>query len=277
MKLIILFLFFCLVTKAEGFDKKQFNFRNSPGYKKIVVKLKNKRAKRKSRFKARKKKRRVNLKNKNKIKKLLSQVLEAKTRALKLGQKNKYTKIAQDLTGKFNKLVKSEMEAQIKKHKKKALKFKIENVAAESQLPVKVVNSQVSEIMHMAMDQANTDMYYLAAKLKDNLDRKNNVREDIKDFQDTIIDWPENAPDLKVEFTLTGADGKEVTKMLPREEAEAQLKELEAELSILNNMTQMMQLDLQQAQQRYSQAFQMLSNLMKSFHDTAKVMIQNIR
>lgn len=40
---------------------------------------------------------------------------------------------------------------------------------------------------------------------------------------------------------------------------------------------QIMDLDLQDKQNQYSQAFQMISNLMKSYHDTAKSIIQNMR
>ena len=45
----------------------------------------------------------------------------------------------------------------------------------------------------------------------------------------------------------------------------------------LDDMIQKMDFDLMQAQQRYTQAFQMISGLMKSFHDTSKSIIQNLR
>ncbi|MFC2172913.1 hypothetical protein ACFLU6_09835 [Acidobacteriota bacterium] len=43
------------------------------------------------------------------------------------------------------------------------------------------------------------------------------------------------------------------------------------------DMTEMMQMDLQQAQQRYAQAMQLIANLIKSFQDTARIIIQNAR
>ncbi|MGD8240901.1 MAG: hypothetical protein PVH68_20285 [Armatimonadota bacterium] len=68
------------------------------------------------------------------------------------------------------------------------------------------------------------------------------------------------------------------TKRLSSEtQVAAEIAAYEKQLQTQTDMSQMMMLQLQQTMQKRQQAFQMLSNLMKNMHDTAKAIIQNMR
>lgn len=62
-----------------------------------------------------------------------------------------------------------------------------------------------------------------------------------------------------------------------RDQLEAKLKQLQAQVRPLDELGQMQQLQLQQAMQRQQQAMQTLSNISKQMHDTAKSIIGNLK
>ena len=129
--------------------------------------------------------------------------------------------------------------------------------------------------MAVLLADSQSDLEAHAIRLQENLSRKGELRTTIALFRFAIDDWPEGVETQ--EFTWSDADGQLQTRMLTKEQVKEQLRSCESELSSLSDMTEMMQMDLQQAQQRYTQALQMISNLTKSFHDTAKSIIQNLR
>jgi hypothetical protein len=93
-------------------------------------------------------------------------------------------------------------------------------------------------------------------KIKSNIDEKTNLKERIVNLRQQIDTTYDRATKLTLE--------KEISM-------------LEAKIATLDDMTQMMQLELQDAMNKQSQAFTTLSNVMKSFHDTAKSIINNIK
>jgi hypothetical protein len=93
-------------------------------------------------------------------------------------------------------------------------------------------------------------------KIKSNIDEKTNLKEQIANIREQIDTTYDRATKLTLE--------KEVSM-------------LEAKIATLDDMTQMMQLELQDAMNKQQQAFTMISNVMKSFHDTAKNIINNIK
>ena len=62
-----------------------------------------------------------------------------------------------------------------------------------------------------------------------------------------------------------------------REHRENYLKSLEDQLNTLEEDSELLRFELQQASEKQSRAVQLMSNVMKNLHDTAKAIIQNIR
>jgi len=62
-----------------------------------------------------------------------------------------------------------------------------------------------------------------------------------------------------------------------REGRENYLKSLEDKLNTLDEDSQLAVFDLQRASEKQTKAIQMMSNILKTFHDTAKAITQNIR
>jgi phage protein D len=93
-------------------------------------------------------------------------------------------------------------------------------------------------------------------KIKSNIEEKTNLKERIAN--------------LRVQIDTTYDRATKVT-------LEKEISALEARLATLDELTQKMQLELQDAMNKQQQAFNMISNIMKSFHDTAKSMINNLR
>ncbi|MFW9941602.1 MAG: hypothetical protein ACFFFT_11220 [Candidatus Thorarchaeota archaeon] len=61
------------------------------------------------------------------------------------------------------------------------------------------------------------------------------------------------------------------------EKIKEEMAKLEEQLNTLDEMTQMDLLKLQQAMEKQQQYLQMIASVMKSMHDTAKSIIQNLR
>jgi len=120
---------------------------------------------------------------------------------------------------------------------------------------------------------AEADVFDLANKLQGNLDAKMSLRQDISELRDIITNdsWP-------VKFSYYDENGRVISVVLssPRE-AMALEEKLEQSLQTMSDMSQMMQLDLQDAMNKQAQAMQILSNIMKAQHDTLKAIINNMR
>ena len=126
-----------------------------------------------------------------------------------------------------------------------------------------------------AFSPARTEDLYAAA-----LDMAKSYREDISDFRNTLADWPEGKETQTfewVEFDEYGKAHKMGPVEMSKEEAKAKLEELEGKLQTVGDMKQEWQLQLQDAMNKQQQAFQMFSSLIKSFHDTAKQILNNLK
>jgi hypothetical protein len=64
---------------------------------------------------------------------------------------------------------------------------------------------------------------------------------------------------------------------LNQKQLAALIAKVEGQYKTASDMTQMMQLDLQDAIQKQQQSFQLLSSLLKDMHDTLKAIIQNLK
>ena len=137
----------------------------------------------------------------------------------------------------------------------------------------------INGTMLMALDGAQQDVLELANQLATATQNGRTFREDLADFRNTLADWPEDLQAMEFtwhEMTDTGSI-IEKTEMLTKEKAHAKMEELEMTLGTIGDMRQEWQLSLQDALNRQQQAFQILSNIIKMMHDTAKSVIQNVR
>jgi predicted nucleic acid-binding Zn-ribbon protein len=120
---------------------------------------------------------------------------------------------------------------------------------------------------------AEADVFDLANKLQGNLDAKMSLRQDISELREIISKdgWP-------FKFSYYDENGRVISVVLstPRE-AMALVEKLEQSLQTMSDMSQMMQLELQDAMNKQQQMMQTLSAFMKSQHDTLKAIISNMR
>jgi len=127
--------------------------------------------------------------------------------------------------------------------------------------------------MYRAIAPAEAKTYKLAQSLQRNLDAKRLLREAINDIKEVIADgdWP-------TEVTYVDGTGVKRTVVLrSKGEAENLLKDLESQYQTAKDMTQMLQMQLQDAMNKQQQVYAMLSAIMKNQHDTLKQIIQNMR
>lgn len=120
---------------------------------------------------------------------------------------------------------------------------------------------------------AENEVFDIAQQIQENLDAKKQLRADIAELRDIITNdsWP-------AKFSYHDENGNEVAVVLSTlDEAKALLEKLEQSLQTLSDISQMMQLELQDAMNKQQQAMQILSNIMKNQHDTLKAIIQNMR
>jgi hypothetical protein len=121
-------------------------------------------------------------------------------------------------------------------------------------------------------ESAEADALDYANQIQENLDAKKSLRETISKLRDAILAdrWP-----LKFSYY----DENDVVTVVLSSVKDAMVleQELEQKLQTMSDMTQMMQLDLQDAMQKQNQAMQTLSAIMKSQHDTLKAIISNMR
>lgn len=151
-----------------------------------------------------------------------------------------------------------------------------------------VMEDACNGVIYMALGGAESDLYDIAAELQGNIDNKNSLRselteakEDLADFRGQLADKEGDGPWT---FEVRDENGKYVEKSMTRTQAEAYQGALEKKVTDIENnyqnasdLTPMLQMRVQEAQQKYMQAMQMLSNMIKNWHDTAKAIIQNMR
>jgi len=142
----------------------------------------------------------------------------------------------------------------------------------------KQVDELTADVIALAADAANQDLHQLAIEMSEVLQSKSNKREEVAEFQDTLADMKDGD---SAEFTWTEKDANgnmvEHTEVLTKKKAEAKLSMLDMQLSTLGDLTQEYQFRMQQAQELQSQTMNILSAILKDFHDVAKSIIQNVR
>ena len=129
------------------------------------------------------------------------------------------------------------------------------------------------EKLQKQLASAETEAMNFANKLQTSLDAKAALREDISELRDAISNnvWP-------IKFTYAAQSGDSTTVALVSiRDATSLLVKLESQHQTMGEDTKLMQLELQNAMQKQQQALQTLSNILKTYHDTAKSIINNMK
>lgn len=134
----------------------------------------------------------------------------------------------------------------------------------------KNANALAAASMIGAAEQAEKGVIATAKALQRNLDRKKKLRSNISELRDIITEGS-----FPIRFSY-GSPAKTV-QLTSKAQAESLMHKLESELETITDMSQQMQLQLQDAMNKQQQAMQILSNIMKNQHDTLKAIIQNMR
>lgn len=122
------------------------------------------------------------------------------------------------------------------------------------------------------LEIAEADVLDLANQLQAHLDAQASLRETISELRDIISD-----DNWSIRFVYYIENDVVTSVLSSAKDAMTLEQELEQNLQTMSDMTQMMQLDLQDAMNKQAQAMQTLSAIMKSQHDTLKAIINNMR
>jgi hypothetical protein len=123
-------------------------------------------------------------------------------------------------------------------------------------IPSTTAGEMATKELMQQYENAEAKTIDITNKIKSNIEEKTNLKERITKIRQQIDTTYDRA--TKITF-------------------EKEIAMLESKIATLDDMTQMMQLELQDAMEKQQQAFTMISNIMKSFHDTAKSVINNIK
>jgi hypothetical protein len=152
-------------------------------------------------------------------------------------------------------------------------------------------SSLVSQTMMMSYAAAEQKEMDLAQKAAGTTGAKKTTREEMSKLQDEITDWPDDGSKREITYMepKKDADGnyvvdakgnyvfEEKTVLMSKDEAKNLLDKMDKSLSNFSDMNQMDMFDLQEASQKKSQIMQLLSDVAKTIHDTAKSIINNMR
>lgn len=144
-------------------------------------------------------------------------------------------------------------------------------------------NTLIQNTMYAATYGIQADLNQIAAKVATSNHIKAILREEITMLKDILADWPDDGSVREIIYRscIKLSDDRyeivEKTEVISKEQAEALIKKMEDQLNTLSEMNQMDMLELQNAMNKQQQLMQTMSNIMKTMHDTAKAIIENMR
>jgi len=129
--------------------------------------------------------------------------------------------------------------------------------------------------MMMSLQQTEEEVKDLALEIEGNNKAKADLRETITYLRELAAD-PNTTYPVTVRYYDTAGNAVK-SAVNSAKEAILLADRLESTLATMSDMSQMMQLELQDAMNKQAQAMQTLSAIMKSQHDTLKAIISNMR
>jgi len=129
--------------------------------------------------------------------------------------------------------------------------------------------------MYMSLQDVEKEISEFALEIAENNKAQSGLREIITNLRDLAADrytdWP-------VKITYYDERGNVVSVVVnSAKEAIALAEKLEAQLASMSDTSQTMILDLQQKQQEMSQLMNTFSSILKSWHDTQKSILNNLK
>jgi hypothetical protein len=108
------------------------------------------------------------------------------------------------------------------------------------------------------------------------------LREEIAMLQDELDDWPEGETrTITYRMAERQSDGSfelvERTVFMTKEDARNLISNLESQISVMSEVSEVDMLKLQDAMNKQAQLYQVFSNTLKTMQDTAKAIIRNMR
>ncbi len=110
------------------------------------------------------------------------------------------------------------------------------------------------------------------------------IRTDVAEIEGALADWPDDGSTETFDYrevifnedgTITVVEHKDVE--MTKEQAQALVDSLKGQIESMGQFEQREMMELQQMVNRYQQAMNTLSNIMKNMHDTHRAVIGNIR
>ncbi len=124
------------------------------------------------------------------------------------------------------------------------------------------------------------DVDNAANKVAQNNEAAAVLREEIAMLRDEVLDWPDDGSTREITYReLIAPDlvTVEKTEVMTKEQAKALIAKMESQLATLADTSQQDMMKLQDAMNKQAQLMQMMSNLMKMFHDTASAIVRNLK
>lgn len=122
------------------------------------------------------------------------------------------------------------------------------------------INEIIGYVIKKSYLDPSTELSFFAQRVLFYNDQKQQIRENLSDLRTSIRQCQES-----------GCSHQTMTKMNDF------LTQLEGQMSSIGEDAQLAMIDLQSAMQNSNQVMQLISNVAKSMHDTAKAIIQNMR
>ncbi len=128
------------------------------------------------------------------------------------------------------------------------------------------------------------NLYGFFDKMRANQNLASSVRTDAADVTEALATWPDDGSTELFSYTdLTINDDSSVSTTaytdveLTKEEAKALLKRLELNIESLSTVTTMEGMELQRMTNKYQQASETISNILKLTYETQKNILQNVK
>ena len=126
----------------------------------------------------------------------------------------------------------------------------------------------VENAMNFALASVQSDMVDWANRVNDTNTKKKELREDIAEIREAMTE--DNYP---VTVTVEGR----LVEITTKEQAESLLSNLEEKMQTYGDDAQMQQLMLQDMLQKQTQIFNMMTNLLKVWHEAQMAIIRNLK
>ena len=129
----------------------------------------------------------------------------------------------------------------------------------------------------------NEKLHQLKSKIQNINKVKATLREEMNMLQDLLSDWPDDGSTFAVTYRDLVKHSDETytfierTAEMTKDQVKSLLSHMETQLKSISEITHRLLFRLQESMSVQTQFMQMISNIMKEFHDAAEAIIQNMR